>query len=101
DWYYWWRGTAFSATQLRRKDGPMIQSDLWSLGAEFSIPVFFFEGSDDLQTPIEPVRAYFDQITAPKKQFVLFGRTGNFAAFERPDECLAQLIEQVRPLALQ
>jgi len=101
DWYYWWRGTTFSAAQLRRRSGPMIQSDLWSLGSEFSIPVFFFEGSDDLQTPIEPARAYFDQIKAPQKQFVLFRGGGHFVAFERPDEFLARLVEHVRPLALQ
>jgi pimeloyl-ACP methyl ester carboxylesterase len=36
DWYYWWKGISFSSTQLRRRNGPMIQSDLWSLEPVFS-----------------------------------------------------------------
>jgi pimeloyl-ACP methyl ester carboxylesterase len=100
DWYYWWRGMSFSATQLRRRSGPMIQSDLGSLGFDFSIPLFFFEGTDDLMTPVEPAHAYFEQIKAPQKQFVLFEGGDHFVPFDRPDEFLAQLIERVRPLAL-
>jgi pimeloyl-ACP methyl ester carboxylesterase len=100
DWYYLWRGTAFSARQLRTRNGPMLQGNLGSLGSEFPIPMFFFEGSDDFMTPIEPARAYFDQIKAPQKQFVLFEGGDHFIALDRPDEFLARLLEHVRPLAL-
>src|SRR5262249_9029929 len=101
DWYYWWRGTTFSAAQLRRRSGPMIQSDLWSLGSEFSIPVFFFEGSVELRAPIDAGRAYFGAIKGPQNQLVLFMGAGRFVAFERPDEFLAGLVEHLRPLSLQ
>jgi pimeloyl-ACP methyl ester carboxylesterase len=99
DWYYWWRGVSFSAAQLRGRSGPMLQSDLGSLGPDFSIPLFFFEGADDLVTPIEPARAYFEQVRAPQKEFVPFKGGDHFIPFDRPDEFLAQLIEHVRPLA--
>jgi pimeloyl-ACP methyl ester carboxylesterase len=99
DWYYWWRGVSFSAAQLRGRSGPMLQSDLGSLGPDFSIPLFFFEGADDLVTPIEPARAYFEQVRAPQKEFVPFKGGDHFISFDRPDEFLAQLIERVRPLA--
>jgi pimeloyl-ACP methyl ester carboxylesterase len=99
DWYYWWRGVSFSAAQLRGRSGPMLQSDLGSLGPDFSIPLFFFEGTDDLVTPIEPARAYFEQVRAPQKEFVPFKGGDHFIPFDRPDEFLAQLIERVRPLA--
>jgi pimeloyl-ACP methyl ester carboxylesterase len=99
DWYYWRRGISFSATQLRRSDGPMIQTDLWSLGTDFSIPVFFFEGTDDFMTPIEPAYAYFEQIKAPQKEFVPFKGGDHFVPFDRPDEFLTQLIDRIRPLA--
>jgi pimeloyl-ACP methyl ester carboxylesterase len=100
DWYYWWRGSLFSATQLRGRNGPMLQGDLLSLGTDFSIPMLFFEGTDDLVTPIEAARAYFEQIKAPQKQFVVFEGADHFLPLDRPDEFLVQLIEHVRPLAV-
>jgi pimeloyl-ACP methyl ester carboxylesterase len=100
DWYYWQRGVAFSAAQLRRRDGPIIQSDLWSLGTDFSIPVFFFEGTDDFMTPIEPAYSYFEQIRSPQKKFVLFKDGDHFIPFDRPVEFLTQLLSHIRPLVL-
>ncbi|SDH96053.1 MULTISPECIES: alpha/beta fold hydrolase [Bradyrhizobium] len=96
DWYYWQRGLSFSATHLRGRNGPMVHSDLWSLGTDFSIPVFFFEGTEDIVTPIEPAYAYFEQIKAPRKEFVKFEGGEHFIPFDRPDEFLAQLIAHVR-----
>lgn len=98
DWYYWQRGMAFSATHLAGKNAPMIRSDLWSLGTDFSIPMFFFEGTDDIVTPIEPARAYFEEIKAPQKEFVLFEGGDHFVPLDRPDEFLAQLMRHVWPL---
>ena len=98
DWYYRQKGISFSATQLTGKNSPMIRSDLQSLGTDFSIPMFFFEGTDDLVTPIEPARAYFEQIEAPQKEFILFKGGDHFVPFDRPDEFLTQLVEHIRPL---
>jgi pimeloyl-ACP methyl ester carboxylesterase len=98
DWYYWRRGLSFSATQLRGRNGPMLQSDLWSLGTGFSIPMFFFEGAEDFNTPIEPAYAYFQQIKAPQKEFVLFKGADHFIPLDRPNEFLTQLIKHIRPL---
>ncbi len=99
DWYYWRRGVSFSATQLRPRSGPMLQSDLWSLGTDFSIPVFFFEGTEDFMAPMEPAYAYFEQVKAPQKEFVPFKGGDHFIPFDRPDEFLTQLVEHVGPLA--
>ena len=99
DWYYYLRGSAFTGAQLRRRGGPMLQGDLRTLGTDFPIPLLFFEGAEDFMTPIEPARAYFDEVTAPGKEFVVFEGSGHFVPFERPDEFLAQLIAHVRPLA--
>jgi pimeloyl-ACP methyl ester carboxylesterase len=99
DWYYLWKGNSFSSAQLRRRSGPLIQSDLWSLGTDFSIPVFFFEGKEDYMAPVEPAYAYFEQIKAPRKEFVLFEGGDHFTPLDRPDEFLTQLIAYIRPLA--
>ncbi|MBV9560549.1 MAG: alpha/beta hydrolase [Bradyrhizobium sp.] len=98
DWYYWQRGMSFSAGQLRGRNGPMMQNDLWSLGTNFSIPMLFFEGTADFSTPMEPAHAYFERIEAPHKEFVPFEGGDHFLPFDRPDEFLAQLLAHVRPL---
>jgi len=99
DWYYWRRGILFSAEYLRGRDGPMNQVDLRSLGVEFAIPMFFFEGTEDYMTPIQPAEQYFDQIEAPHKEFVRFESGDHFIPLDRPDEFLAELLTRVRPLA--
>jgi pimeloyl-ACP methyl ester carboxylesterase len=100
DLYYWQRGAMFSAEVLTGKNGPMLSSDLWSLGTDYAIPMFFFEGTADIVTPIEPAQAYFEQIKAPQKAFVAFMDGDHFIPFNRADEFLAQLIARIRPPAL-
>jgi pimeloyl-ACP methyl ester carboxylesterase len=77
----------------------MNQGDLSSLGTDFTIPMFFFEGSDDFNTLIEPARTYCEHIEAPRKQFVLSEGGDHFVPLDRPDEFLTQLVTRVRPLA--
>jgi pimeloyl-ACP methyl ester carboxylesterase len=89
---------SFSAAYLRGRNGPMFQSDVRSLGTDFSIPVFFFEGTEDLSTPMEPAYAYFEKVKAPRKEFLKFEGGEHFITFDRPDEFLARLIEFVRPV---
>lgn len=64
----------------------MLQSNLGSLGTDFSIPLFFFEGTNDFQTPIEPAHAYFERVKAPRKEFVPFKGGDHFIPFDRPNE---------------
>ena len=68
------------------------------VGTDFSIPVFFFEGTEDFMAPIEPAYAYFEEVKAPRKEFVLFKGGDHFIPLDRPDEFLTQLIEYIRPL---
>jgi pimeloyl-ACP methyl ester carboxylesterase len=49
-------------------------------------------------TPIEPAYAYFQQVKAPQKEFVLFKGGDHFIPLDRPDGFLTQLVEHVRPL---
>jgi pimeloyl-ACP methyl ester carboxylesterase len=60
--------------------------------------MFFFEGTEDIVTPIEPAYAYFEQIKAPRKEFVRFEGGDHFIPFDRPDEFLERLMEHIRPL---
>ncbi len=43
----------------------------------FSIPIFFIQGEEDLLTPKEASRAYFDIIKAPTKKYYLLPQTAH------------------------
>lgn len=81
-------------------DGPMMREDLRTLGTDFSIPFFIVEGADDDITPASLAQAYFDEITAPRKQFLLMPDAGHMALLTRSDAFLRFLTTNVRPLLL-
>lgn len=55
--------------------GPKI--DLRKLGLRFAVPVYLLQGEQDLVTPPEVSRAYFDELVAPRKEFLPLARTGH------------------------
>ena len=55
--------------------GPGI--DLRKLGVRFAMPVTLLQGDEDLVTPPEVSRAYFDDLVAPRKEFVPLAHTGH------------------------
>lgn len=65
----------------------------------FDIPVVIFGGRNDLMTTYPGARAWFDQVTAPSKQFVTFERSAHFIMFEEPGRFLLNLVNVVLPLA--
>jgi pimeloyl-ACP methyl ester carboxylesterase len=75
--------------------------DLPSLGPDFAIPFFVFQGARDNVTPVAPVKEYFDSITAPHKEMVLIQNAGHNALATKSDEFLSLLVQRVRPLTVQ
>lgn len=77
---------------------PLTQAwDAHSLGVSFSVPVFIFQGENDLNTPVSLAREYFDEIRAPQKAFAIIPGAGhNTLAFA--DEVLDLLNTHVRPV---
>jgi pimeloyl-ACP methyl ester carboxylesterase len=100
DLYYTVSGFLFSQEQLfgEKTDGPIWQVDLPALGLDFALPVFFFEGTQDQQTPIELAEQYFNQIQAPHKEFVRFEGDHHFVAMNHADAFLRELLARVRPI---
>jgi len=99
DLYYELRGYQLSHKYLWGLNGPMANADLRSLGLDFSVPIFFFEGTEDFDTPIEPAERYFEEISAPHKEFVRFEGANHFLPLNRPDDFLKELCFRVRSLA--
>jgi pimeloyl-ACP methyl ester carboxylesterase len=93
DWLM--RGFHFSGNQLFDK---LSAVDLPLFGLDFQVPVFFFEGTDDQQTPVELAEEYFSKITAPVKAFVRFEGCHHFVVMNRPDDFLAELVRHVLPV---
>ncbi len=76
----------------------LIERDLMVDAPSFQVPVVFLMGRLDLHTPLEPVQAYFERLTAPAKRLVIFEKSGHFSMFEEPGRLLVTLVEVVLPL---
>jgi pimeloyl-ACP methyl ester carboxylesterase len=94
DYYYWMRGPVFTRSLL---DFDPQSFNLRDLGLTFEIPVFFFHGTADQFTPIEPVEKYFAELKAPHKDLVRFEGDHHFVVFNRPDAFLEALVAHVGP----
>jgi pimeloyl-ACP methyl ester carboxylesterase len=89
------RGIVTSEDHFRDAAGV---DDLPSLGSEFALPFFVFQGAADNVTPVGPVRDYVNSIKAPRKELVIIPNAGHNAMATRSDEFLRLLVEKVRPL---
>ncbi|SFJ12691.1 alpha/beta fold hydrolase [Caulobacter sp. UNC279MFTsu5.1] len=82
-------------------DGMGPRLDLRKLGTRFEMPVFLLQGDEDLVTPPEISRAYFDTLTAPAKLFVRLPRTGHDPNRTMIDGQLEVLESRVRSAAMK
>jgi pimeloyl-ACP methyl ester carboxylesterase len=99
DIYYLMKG--FSQVPTFRVYHEMLSADLYSLGPDFTIPIFIFQGAEDERTPAPLAKEYLEWISAPHKGFVLFDGAGHFAALSMPDRFLQELVTRVRPVTVQ
>jgi pimeloyl-ACP methyl ester carboxylesterase len=89
------QGAEFSRKELLDE---LNTVDLPSLGLRFDVPIFFFEGTHDQQTPMELAEHYLAAIEAPHKKLVRFEGCHHFVVMNRPDAFLQELLTHVRPL---
>ncbi len=57
--------------------GSLMQLDLPAQGSEFALPIIMIAGERDLIAPPALAKAWFDEIVAPQKQFVLVPGAGH------------------------
>ena len=77
----------------------IVSFDARRLGRGFRVPMFFFQGEQDLYSVTEPVLDYVAEIDAPKKLVALVPGTGHSAVFVS-GALLELLLAHVRPVAL-
>jgi pimeloyl-ACP methyl ester carboxylesterase len=90
------KGMSFSLDHLFVE---LVTFDFEKLGTRFELPFFIFQGDTDIITPAAAAKAYFDEIEAPYKEFLLIKNAGHLACFSRPEHFLEEMINRVRPLA--
>jgi pimeloyl-ACP methyl ester carboxylesterase len=73
-----------------------MQVDVLSLGDVFEVPVVMIQGSEDIVTVTALVRAYFDRISAPHKDFVLIPGDGHLALLKVRDNFLSAVTAHLR-----
>ncbi|WP_328765516.1 alpha/beta fold hydrolase [Streptomyces sp. NBC_00272] len=69
-------------------------------GTRFELPFFVFQGDQDVITPAERARAFFDEVEAPVKEFALIEDASHFASFRHPDRFLELMLTRVRPVVV-
>lgn len=70
-----------------------------NLGSSFEVPIFFFSGRHDYQTPVTLSDAWFNQIKAPHKELIHFEESAHIVVSEEPGKVLVNLVNQVLPFA--
>lgn len=73
--------------------------DLQTLGPDFRVPIFFFEGRYDPFCRPALIWEYSQRVKAPQKEFVWFENSGHFPFFEEPEKFTDELVTRVLPLA--
>jgi pimeloyl-ACP methyl ester carboxylesterase len=70
--------------------------DARMLGLIYDVPIFVFEGDQDILTPFGPTQRWLDQIQAPQKVFAVLAGGGHDAVLTMPRAFLAELKARVR-----
>ncbi len=81
-------GVSFSVTALL---GSLMHADLEASARKFALPYCVIQGQDDLNAPTEPAKAYFDEVSAPKKRFAVIEGAGHFALATHQSEFIGDI----------
>lgn len=90
------QGSAFSIPKLL----PDLAATDFTQLKQLHCALIIFAGRYDFTTPTEPVKRWFDRLSAPKKRFVWFDNSAHMMFAEEPGRVLMHLVEDARPLAV-
>ncbi len=69
--------------------------DFFEEVTELKIPVYFFTGRYDYQTPFEIVERYFSILKAPAKEIIWFENSGHMPNLDEPEAYQDKLVQQL------
>ncbi len=73
----------FSQAQAFNKDkgGAALAVDLYKIGFDYQVPLFFIQGEKDLMTIASTTKEFVEQLKAPHKEIILVPDRGHDSAF--------------------
>lgn len=77
--------------------GQLFDIDFPKQVPELKVPVYFCMGRHDYNTPFELAEKYFNQLRAPKKEFIWFENSAHMLNFEEYEKFNDFLIKKVLP----
>ena len=69
------------------------------VGSSFEVPILFFSGRHDYQTPVTLSNQWFNEINAPYKELIHFEESSHLIVNEEPGRVLTALVNKVLPFA--
>jgi pimeloyl-ACP methyl ester carboxylesterase len=86
----WQAARQFSGNRLIAQ---IAGADLFATAQRFEVPFVVIQGSDDLITPTDVARAYFEETEVPVKELVIIDGAGHFPHLTHTPQFLAALRE--------
>ena len=73
----------------------LLEVDLFSEIPSVDVPVYFFSGRHDYNTPFVLVEEYYEALEAPKKELVWFEESAHSPNIEEPERFNRLMVEKV------
>jgi pimeloyl-ACP methyl ester carboxylesterase len=90
----WVKGYGFQSNKVGDKS---LAFDAKKDVPSIPVPYILIQGREDHVTPLEPARAYWEEVRSPGKAFVAIDG-GHYACFTHPDQFLKAMRHHVLPL---
>lgn len=74
--------------------GGLLQKPLPSLVKKLEIPCYFHMGQYDYKTSAKAAKNYFNAITVPEKEFILYSQSAHYPQFEEEEKFAEWLIKK-------
>lgn len=91
-----WR-SGYDFSQKLFDDSKVWSFDFSETYVKLSLPVFFFTGRHDYETPSALVADYFNLLDAPEKDLVWFENSAHFPFYEEKKKFISELIRLIDP----
>jgi pimeloyl-ACP methyl ester carboxylesterase len=90
--FRWLQGMTFSSTIILEQ---LMKVDFVSTVRELRVPTYILAGQYDYQTVIPLARQFYEQLQAPRKEFIVFADCAHCALFEKPHD-FAEVLRRVK-----
>lgn len=88
----YYKASSFSFNSVLHQ---LLEVNLMEQVPEVQVPVYFFVGRNDYNTPFELAEKYYNTIKAPSKKMIWFENSGHAPHFEEPEKFARMMTEVV------